>query len=130
MTQETAGILFVTLVVKICQRSGMLSVPYVIEHFVMIVLFPGMEILFGIVRDALKKNTKNIPKLYRVIRDYRHFTIYEMVYATSKKEVYQYLDWEKQDKPKLKIKEIPVKPGCFFSISHKEYKKCMTFYKS
>jgi len=61
-------------------------------------------------------------KLYRVIRDYKYWTIYDMVYAQNEKEVYQYLSWEEQDRPKLKIKEIPCKPGCFLSISHKEYK--------
>ena len=55
-------------------------------------------------------------KLYRSIRKYKYHAIVEMVWADNKEQVYEYLLWKKSDHPKLEIKEIPVKPGCFSSL--------------
>ena len=56
-------------------------------------------------------------KLYKVLREYGEITIVELVYADDKEEVYNLLSWEKEDKPPLDIVEIPMKKGCFLSIS-------------
>lgn len=60
-------------------------------------------------------------KLFKSLRKYGDITIVEMVYANNEFEVHEYLDWAKEDVPKLQIEEIPYEPGCFMSVMVKNY---------
>lgn len=56
-------------------------------------------------------------KLFKSVRRYGNIQIVEMCWADNEDEVYSLLSWEKNDKPPLEIEEIPIKKGCFLSIS-------------
>ena len=60
-------------------------------------------------------------KLYKVLRIYKHITIFEMVYANNEFEVHEYLDWAREDEPRLQVSEVPYKAGCFLSIMVKNH---------
>jgi hypothetical protein len=60
-----------------------------------------------------------MPKLYKVFRRYGIITILEMCWAENEDDAYTVLLWEKKDKPTLEIEEIPIKRGCFLSVSIK-----------
>jgi len=47
-------------------------------------------------------------KLYTVIRNYRSGKILDICWAKDIEDVYKVMCWEKEDKPKLEIQELPV----------------------
>lgn len=60
-------------------------------------------------------------KIFRVVRDYTSYKIYEIVIADDEEEVYELTGWTKEDKPELEIKEIEFTKGVKLSISHQEF---------
>jgi hypothetical protein len=56
-------------------------------------------------------------KVYKVVRNYGTVLAIDVVLAENEEEVYRYMQWEKEDKPALEIKEEKRTKGCILSVA-------------
>lgn len=60
-------------------------------------------------------------KIFRVVRDYEQWKVYEIVIAKDEEEVYELTGWTKDDKPELEIEEIEFTKGLKLSVPTKTF---------